>query len=99
MQYLVITNDSYKIDWSEKQDILANEALIVWKNLLNGNLRNIWLTENTNDAILLFESENEDNVKRIMESLPIVQEHLISYKIIGLTPYKGLERLFSENRK
>jgi muconolactone delta-isomerase len=94
MQYLVITSDTHEINWSTQQAILADEAKAVWNYMRLGKLRNIWLTEEKNDAILLFEADIEDDVKSIMDALPLVNAEMISYKVIGLTPYKGLERLF-----
>jgi len=47
--------------------------------------------------VLLFEADGKEDVRAKMESLPLVKAGLITYKIIGLTPYSGLERLFGRN--
>lgn len=94
MQYLVLTQNTRDFNWIDHQEILADEAKVIWQSFRAGNLRNIWLTENKNDAVLIFESDSEAFVKSILDSLPLVQEGMISYQVIGLTPYKGFERLF-----
>ena len=99
MQYLVITRDTREINWPAQQAILADEAKAVWIHIRSGQLRNIWLTEENSDAVLLFEADSENVVKLIMDSLPLVKAEMISYKVIGLTPYKGLERLFHGTSK
>ncbi|MBN1266335.1 MAG: hypothetical protein JXA25_12635 [Anaerolineales bacterium] len=93
MQFLVLTEDAYEIDWTDRKFLLEEEAKMVWGYLRSGSLRNIWFTENR-DAVLLFEEENEGSVRTKMETLPLVREQLIKYRILGLAPYTGLERLF-----
>ena len=60
-----------------------------------GIVRNIWFTVKGKNAILVIEEENDIKVRNSIESLPLVKEKLIKYKIIRLTVYDGFERIFS----
>ena len=60
-----------------------------------GIVKNIWFTVNGKNAILVIEEENDIKVRNIIESLPLVKEKLIKYKIIRLTVYDGFERILS----
>jgi len=93
MQYLVMTNDRTEVDWTLQRFLLEKEAKAVCGLLCSGKLRNIWFTEKDQNAVLLFEEHNEEAVRKLMDSLPLVNERLIEYQIIGLTAYDGLERL------
>lgn len=93
MQFLVITHDIGEIDWASHTPLLEKEAGAVWALISAGSLRTIWFTE-TNDAVLLFEEQNMDQVRTIMNGLPLVAHGLIGYQIHQLTPYTGFERLF-----
>jgi muconolactone delta-isomerase len=99
MQYLVITKDDELVDWDSKTDLLEKEATLIWNIYKSGILRNIWFTENTKEAILLFECEQEADVEKIMNSLPLVINRLITYSITGLIAYTGIERLFNGTSK
>jgi len=93
MQFLVMTHDVGETDWSCHSQLLEKEAGAVWALISAGSLRTIWFTE-TNDAVLLFEEQNMDQVRTIMNSLPLVAHGLIGYQIHELIPYTGFERLF-----
>ena len=94
MQYLVTTSDKGDIDWKEKGPILKKEAKYIWELASKGVVRNIWFTEKTKDAILIFEAESERAVREAMDSAPLVAEGLLVYEVVGLRPYDGFERLF-----
>jgi len=93
MQFLVLTEDAYEVDWTDQQDLLKAEARTVWKLQRSGALRSIWFTQ-AHDAVLLFEADDEDAVQEVMEIMPLVREGLLTYTVLGLQPYTGLERLF-----
>ena len=43
----------------------------------------------------MIEEGTEENVRTILDKLPLVREKMIKYTIIALTSYDGYERLFS----
>jgi hypothetical protein len=90
----VLTEDNGIINWNEKDSILKEEAHYVWNLQKKGILRNIWFTVESRNAVLMIEGKNEENVRTIMDTLPLVREKMIKYSIIALTVYDGYERLF-----
>ena len=95
MQYIVLTEDAKDTNWIEQGSLLKEEAKYVWAIQKKGILRNIWFTVKDRNAVLMIEEENEENVRTILDKLPLVREKMIRYTIITLEPYDGYERLFS----
>lgn len=99
MQYVVTTSDKGDVDWKIKGLALKKEAKYIWELSSKGIVRNIWFTEKTKDAILIFEAESERAVREAMDGAPLVAEGLLVYEVVGLRPYNGFERLFDGNER
>ena len=91
---LVITHDKPNVNWKEQEQLLKQEAKVLWDLQKNGTIRSIWFTRNTREAILIIESESILRTKEIINSFPLVKEGLITYDIVELIAYDGYERLF-----
>jgi hypothetical protein len=91
---LVITHDKPNVNWKEQEQILKQEAKVLWNLQKKGIIRSIWFTKNTREAILIIEAEDSIRTKEIVDTFPLVEEGLISYDIIELVAYDGYERLF-----
>ena len=91
---LVITHDKPSVNWKEKEQLLKQEAKILWDLQKNGIIRNIWFTKKFKEAILILEAEDSKRVKEIIDTFPLVKEGLITYDIVELVAYDGYERLF-----
>ena len=94
MVNLVITHDKPNVNWKEQEQILKQEAKVLWNLQKKGIIRSIWFTKNTREAILIIEAEDSIRTKEIVDTFPLVEEGLISYDIIELVAYDGYERLF-----
>ena len=91
---LVITHDKPNVNWKEQEQILKQEAKVLWNLQKKGVIRSIWFTKNTREAILIIEAEDSIKTKEIVDTFPLVEEGLISYDIVELVAYDGYERLF-----
>jgi len=91
---LVITHDKPNVYWKEQEQILKQEARVLWDLQKKGVIRSIWFTKNTREAILIIEAEDPIRTKEIVDTFPLVEEGLISYDIVELIAYDGYERLF-----
>ena len=90
----VITHDKPNVNWKEKEQLLKQEAKVLWDWQNKGIIRNIWFTKNSREAILIIESEDSKRTKEIIDTFPLVKESLITYDIVELVAYDGYERLF-----
>ena len=94
MVNLVITHEKPNVNWKEQEQLLKQEAKVLWDFQKKNIIRNIWLTKNTREAILIIESENFLRSKEIIDTFPLVKAGLITYDIVELVAYDGYERLF-----
>jgi len=91
---LVITHDKPNVNWKEKEQLLKQEAKVIWSLQKKDIIRSIWFTKNTREAILIIEAENSIRTKEIVDTFPLVEKGLITYDIVELVAYDGYERLF-----
>ena len=91
---LVITHDKPNVNWKEQEQLLKQEAKVLWDLQKKGIIRSIWFTKNTREVILIIEAEDTIRTKEIINTFPLVKECLITYDIVELVAYDGYERLF-----
>ena len=94
MVNLVITHDKPNVNWNEQEQLLKQEAKVLWDLQKKNIIRNIWFTKNTREAILIIEEKDSIRTKEIIDTFPLVKEGLITYAIVELVAYDGYERLF-----
>ena len=94
MVNLVITHDKPNVNWKEQEQLLKQEAKVLWDLQKKNIIRNIWFTKNTREAILIIEEKDSIRTKEIIDTFPLVKEGLITYAIVELVAYDGYERLF-----
>jgi hypothetical protein len=76
------------------QPHLAAEAKQVWYLQQKDLIREIYFRADEKNAVLILECENENEAQTALSTLPLVKAKLISFEVIPLVPYPGLERLF-----
>jgi muconolactone delta-isomerase len=76
--------------------LLKAEAARVWEIYKQGLVREIYFMENENRAVIIMEIGDASEARKILASLPLVQEGLIDFDIIPLIPYPGFGRLFAK---
>ncbi len=75
------------------QPHLKTEAQRVWDLQKSGIIREIYFTRETHEAVIILECESKADAEKILASLPLVQNNLISFEIFVLEPYTGFDRL------
>jgi hypothetical protein len=71
------------------------EANRVWELYKSGVIREVYFRRDRQEAVLILECRDLEEGSRVLESLPLVANHLISFDVIPLVPYTGFERLFA----
>lgn len=77
------------------EPFLHEEAARVWSLCREGAIREIYFRADRREAVLLMETTDADNARKILSTLPLVRENLIAFDVIPLVPYSGFERLFT----
>ncbi|OFX85401.1 MAG: hypothetical protein A2W99_08140 [Bacteroidetes bacterium GWF2_33_16] len=98
MKIIAIEREIKDVDWSNKSDILEKEAHQVYEMYLLGYLREIYFTEN-NCAVLILECENIKKATELLNTLPLVEHHMIRFEIMQLNPYNGYDRIINKTTK
>lgn len=79
---------------AEYEPHLKAEAQAVWDLQKFGIVREIYFTEETDEAVLILECESAAEAEEYLTKLPLVKNGLIRFEIAALKPYSGFERLF-----
>lgn len=93
MRYLVLTSDAPDVDAGRMSALLREEAAAAWKLRQADILREIWFTPER-DAVLMLETPSEAEARAALDTLPLIREGLLVYRIHALQPYDGFARLF-----
>jgi len=75
--------------------ILKTEAMRAWELYQQGIIRELYLRQDRNEAVLILECKDLIDASSVIATLPLVQAGLIAFDIMPLTPYSGFARLFS----
>ena len=75
---------------------LPAEAARVWDLQQSGVLREIYFRADRSEAVLILECADAAEAERVLATLPLVREKLITFEVIPLKPYPGLARLFGQ---
>jgi hypothetical protein len=95
MKILALGRDKPGVGSDEFQPYLKLEARRVWELYKEGILREFYFWRDSPDAVLILECKDAEQARDYLETLPLVEEGLISFEIIPLRPYPGFERLFA----
>jgi muconolactone delta-isomerase len=86
-------------DAAFSDNLLREEAARVWELYQSGIVREIYFRADRHAAVLVLECANVDEARSIISTLPLVQQQLIAFDMIPLTPYPGFERLFDTSSR
>ena len=95
MKILAIEKEIEVAEWDNIETMLADEAKHVFQLYLSDKLREIYFTTE-NNAVIILETKDLKTAKEILDELPLVKNKKISFDIVELRPYKGLERLIQK---
>ncbi len=75
---------------------IRSEALRVHELWQAGIIREAYFRQERAEAVLVLECRDAPEAERVLQSLPLVHEHLITFELIPLRPYSGFYRLFGQ---
>ena len=91
MQFLTITRlDTGSFDPEKHAAILQEERHLARSLYMAGIIRQIWYRGDTGGACIIFESDSEEEVRKILASLPLAKANLLDIaEFIPIKPYAG----------
>jgi hypothetical protein len=95
MKLLAIENETSAINWEDENEVLIAESYQVYHLFQEGIIRDIYFTENEN-AVIILESASKAEATNVLSTLPLVKAGLISFEVMELRPYTGLDRIINK---
>ncbi len=86
--------DAQGVTADEFQARAEAEARKVWELQQNEFIRAAHFRRDQNEAVLILEAASVQEAESRLNELPYVEAGLISFELIPLKPYPGLQRLF-----
>jgi len=96
MKILAMEHERTGVAAEEIRPHLKAEAARVWELYLAGVIRETYFRPDQHTAVLMLECADEEQARQVLDTLPLVEAHLIDFEIIPLIPYPGLARLFAD---
>jgi hypothetical protein len=96
MQVLVLAQRVEGIPEERLVPLGKEEALKAWEFYATGRLRWVMSRTDTRGIVALFEARDIEEVRKAVESMPMVNAGFIAAEFIPLAPYVGFERLFAK---
>jgi muconolactone delta-isomerase len=75
---------------------LRAEAQRAWELHQQGVIREIHFRADQHTAVLVLECADVEEARRLLATLPLVREGLITFELLPLVPYSGFARLFEK---
>lgn len=97
MKILAIEKENESIENKDYQPFLAAEAAMVWSLYKQSIIREIYFDKESSSAVILMECSGKSEALKVLEKLPLVQNKIISFDLLELSPYTGFERLMKLN--
>ncbi len=94
MKILALEKEVTNCNAEKYKLFLKEEAEKVWELMQENIIREIYFTKDGNNAVLMLECNDEIEAGRILKTLPLVREGIITFEINALLPYNGFKRLF-----
>ncbi|HMK38176.1 MAG TPA: muconolactone Delta-isomerase family protein [Bacteroidota bacterium] len=98
MKILAIEKEAPETTDEQFAPFLRQEAYRVWELYKSGVIRETYFRRDREESVLILECQDTQEASRVLQSLPLVSNGLISFDVIPLAPYPGFERLFGLTR-
>ena len=99
MKILVIEKEVPGVADDAYSPFLKAEAARVWELYQSEIVREVYFRKDWPGAVLVLECSDVDYARRVLDTLPLVRQHLIDFDIMPLAPYPGFARLFAQPEK
>ena len=81
---------------STEKAVMEQEAHRVYELYKMDKLREIYFTSEKHTAVIIFEVEDITEARKLVNSLPLVENNGIDFDLMELIPYNGLDRLIEK---
>ena len=95
MKILAIEKDVKNATDDQFEPHLKAESACAWELYQSGIIREMYFRADRDEAILVLECKDTTEAEKMLSTLPLVKNGLISFEIIPLKAYPGFARLFS----
>ncbi len=95
MKILAIEQEAAGLAAGAFAPYLTAEAARVWELYQADIFRELYFDRDQHRAVIVLECAGIQEAQRELDTLPLVQEGLITFELIPLIPYPGLARLFA----
>ena len=95
MKILALERETAGVTAEQYAPHLKAEAGRVWELCQAGIIRETHFDAERHTAVLILECASTLEARRTLDTLPLVQQGLISFDVIALVPYSGFTRLFA----
>ncbi|GAA4272921.1 hypothetical protein U6A24_06550 [Aquimarina gracilis] len=99
MQILVIWKVKPEVDMNEVMKHMVAEEHFAWKEYMEGNLRQFWLTEKPGFVVMILEYDSIEEAKAANTDLPLLKAGLMEAEFHELKPFQSWEFLFKDEHK
>lgn len=96
MKILAIEQEAPGVTVEAFKPHLKAEAASAWELYQAGVFRELYFDRDRRSAVLMLECADVDEANRVLGTLPLVKQGLITFGIIPLVPYPGFSRLFAQ---
>ena len=96
MQFFVVCRIKPGISRRKVISLIREEAAAAWKLYESGLVRDVHYIDDLSGAVLTIEAQDLDEVKRGVETLPMIKEGVLEPDYIKLKPYTGFGKLFAK---
>lgn len=94
MKILAMEKEVPGVTGEEFKPHLKAEAARAWELYQTGVFRELYFRADQHEAVLILECTDVDEAYKVLNTLPLVKEGLITFDVIPLVPYPGFSRLF-----
>jgi muconolactone delta-isomerase len=95
MKILALEHELPSATAEQFQQHARAEALRAWELHQQGLIRELYFRADRDEAVLVLECEDVAAAQRVVDSLPLVEQGLITFELIPLAAYPGFARLFA----
>lgn len=97
MQFLIVARVAKGIAMKQVLPYIKAEAEAVWQQYLAEIVRTIYYIADMSGAVLFCEATDLEAMQAIVAQFPMAKAGILSFEILPLKPYAGLEALFGKS--
>lgn len=96
MQFLILARVAQGISMEQVLPHVKAEAEAVWQHYSEEVVRSVYYIADMSGAVLFCEAPDLDAMQAIAAQFPMAKAGVLTFEILPLKPYTGLETLFAK---